>query len=70
MCTEAILALMAAVALATAFAFWREESDAGENHAHPELRDGQPHIAEGDHHSGKRHRHRIVIDELHHHWPA
>lgn len=61
-----VMAAGAATGLALAALVWPAREPEAIAHAHPDLPPGHPHlIAEG----AREHRHPVVIDDLHRHWP-
>jgi MFS family permease len=62
-----ILAAVGGVGFLAALWLWPAREPEALGHAHPELPATHPHLAE--HGMGQGHRHRLVIDALHPHWP-
>ncbi|WP_281968991.1 MFS transporter [Roseovarius nanhaiticus] len=62
-----VLAGMAAIGIGAALRFWPAKSPDVPSHAHPDLPPDHPHL-EGQ--VGGEHRHEIIIDDLHPHWPT
>lgn len=62
--TYAVLALISAIGVVSAWVLWPLNDSASLEHSHESLPDNHPHIR-----SGKIHRHPIVIDDYHSHWP-
>jgi MFS family permease len=60
------LALLGAVAMVAVIALWPARDPAEVAHDHPELAPDHPHLREGN---GSGHRHALMIDALHRHWP-
>lgn len=62
------LTALSLLSLALAAWLWKAYDPEEIEHTHDDLADEHPHLSEVS--SGKRHRHRYVIDDLHRHWPA
>ena len=62
-----VLAAVGAVALALTLRLWPARDPETLAHDHPELPPGHPHLTAHGHEGG--HRHRFVVDALHHRWP-
>ena len=60
------LAALGAVAMVAVIRLWPAEDPVEVTHDHPDLPAGHPHLSE----HAKVHRHALVIDGLHHRWPA
>lgn len=65
--TFLILAALALIGIISASQFWPADEPATLPHTHPDLPADHPHLL---HHGHGEHRHAIVIDDLHHHWPS
>lgn len=63
-----VLAAIGAVALALTLRLWPAHDPETLAHDHPELPSGHPHLAAHGQPGG--HRHRFVVDALHHRWPG
>ncbi|MFX0543840.1 MFS transporter [Roseovarius sp. S1116L3] len=61
-----VLAGLAAIGIGAALRFWPAKALDSLPHEHPDLPPDHPHL-EGQ--VGKVHRHEIIIDDLHRHWP-
>jgi H+ antiporter protein len=60
----AALALMAAMGLAGGIALWKQDDTDTLTHSHPDLAADHAHVQQG-----RSHRHPIIIDDVHPHWP-
>jgi len=67
--TATILALVAGLGLIAAIWVWRPSDEADIEHSHRDLAANDPHLMEGHHRHGHRHRHAFMIDHLHPQWP-
>ncbi|AZQ66668.1 MFS transporter [Silicimonas algicola] len=61
------MAFIAAVGVALAIRIWPADEPDALPHSHADLPSDHPHLRE---HGRDGHRHAIVIDDLHHHWPT
>jgi H+ antiporter protein len=61
-----VLAGMAAIGIGAALRFWPAKAPDSLPHEHPDLPPDHPHL-QGQ--VGEVHRHEIIIDDLHRHWP-
>lgn len=64
--------VMAGLAVASgllALWLWRAGDEAALAHDHPELSADDPHFEVGERLNAQSHRHEVIIDELHPHWP-
>ncbi len=64
--TFLLMAGIAALGVAMAWRLWPAEEPETVPHVHPDLPEGHPHLRD---HTGPEHRHPLVIDDLHRHWP-
>ena len=58
--------LLGGIGIVAAYLVWPAETSAPIAHNHPELDPDHPHLKE----HGADHRHPIVIDDEHRHWPT
>lgn len=65
-----ILAVIAGIGVTAAFLIWPRPDGGVLRHDHAGLADNDPHWREGAHGGGNQHRHEVVIDALHTHWPS
>ncbi len=65
--TFLVLAFIAALGVALAVRVWPADEPDVLPHSHTDLPSDHPHLRE---HGRDDHRHRIVIDDLHRHWPT
>lgn len=68
--TAIMLALVAAFASLWAWRHWPANDPEPLEHEHPELPPDHPHLRQGSDAGAQRHRHPIIIDDLHHGWPS
>ncbi|MEP0337163.1 MAG: MFS transporter [Alphaproteobacteria bacterium] len=64
-----VLGSVAGAGVIGAILLWPASDPETMEHEHPDLPDGHPHLAQGDHLGGHRHAHPYVIDDLHFMWP-
>ncbi|MBN9670846.1 MFS transporter [Roseibium aggregatum] len=64
--TFVLMAGLATVGVAGALLLWPAKEPETLRHSHPDLPPDHPHLRE---HGTKDHRHPVVIDDLHGHWP-
>lgn len=64
--TALVLAAIAAAGVVMAFLVWPAADPSDIEHDHADLPADHPHLRE---HASGRHRHTLVIDDLHRHWP-
>jgi MFS family permease len=64
--TFLVLAGIAAVGVVMAMRLWPAMDPEAVPHFHPDLPEGHPHLRDC---TGTEHRHPLVIDDLHRHWP-
>ncbi|MCF3630511.1 MFS transporter [Thalassospiraceae bacterium LMO-SO8] len=67
--SASVLAGVAFAGVVGAALLWPRTDREVVEHDHPDLPDGHPHLAEGDHRGDHRHAHAYVIDDLHYMWP-
>lgn len=67
--TAMLLSAIAAAAALAAWWLWPANDTEPVEHEHPDLPPDHPHLATGGRTAGRRHRHTVVIDELHPVWP-
>lgn len=63
------LALIAGSGLLAALLYW-PSTDREIEHSHDDLAEDDPHLSEGARQGGHRHRHAVIIDNLHPEWPT
>lgn len=64
--TFVLMAGIAALGVGMAARLWPSADPEAVPHSHPELPEGHPHLKA---YTGSEHRHPLVIDDLHRHWP-
>lgn len=64
-----ILGLLAAVAITLALAIWPAHDPEVVEHSHEDLARDHPHWEDDSVHTGRRHAHAFVIDDMHPAWP-
>jgi MFS family permease len=64
--TFLVMAGIAALGLGLALRLWPAAEPAEVPHVHPDLPADHPHLRD---HGATVHRHEVIIDDLHHHWP-
>ena len=64
-----VLGSLAGAGVIGAILLWPASDPETMEHEHPDLPDGHPHLASGEHRGDHRHAHPYVIDDLHFMWP-
>ena len=64
--TFLVMASLAGAGVVAALTFWPSTEEEARSHTHPDLAPGHPHLQE---HGTADHRHAVMVDDLHRHWP-